>query len=241
MSVNSIVEIAIAPFGMINCFAVMGDAGVVLVDTGLPGSAHKIRRALRAHGLDWGDIKLIVVTHAHLDHAGNAAWLREKSGAPIVGHVGDLAHYQQKKAMTFCATGWVGHALFHAGLIRRPYQAFTPDILMTDDDEYDLSPFGVDGAVIPTTGHTCGSLSVRLADGRALVGDLIASGILLGGIARKGRAKRPPFEDQPAKVSSHLDRMLLDGTTKFYMGHGGPLPAAEVRRHAAYLRKLSDE
>jgi hydroxyacylglutathione hydrolase len=55
----------------------------------------------------------------------------------------------------------------------------------------------VDGLVRHTAGHTPVSIAVELSSQDALVGDLIASGILLGGIAFTGRAMRPPFEDDP--------------------------------------------
>jgi hypothetical protein len=59
------------------------------------------------------------------------------------------------------------------------------------------------------------------------------------GIAMKGRAKRPPFEDDPILVAMGLQRMVDSGLTQSYMGHGGPLPANEVRRHIATLVKVS--
>ena len=44
-----------------------------------------IGKALREHGLTFTDIKLIVITHAHVDHAGSAGELRTLSGAPGEG------------------------------------------------------------------------------------------------------------------------------------------------------------
>jgi glyoxylase-like metal-dependent hydrolase (beta-lactamase superfamily II) len=92
--------------------------------------------------------------------------------------------------------------------------------------------------VVRTAGHTQGSISVVLPSGDALVGDLVASGILIGGLVRLGHALRPPFEDDPQAVSRSLLRLLDAGIERFYMGHGGPLPAAEVRRHATHLGSL---
>jgi hypothetical protein len=71
-----------------------------------------------------------------------------------------------------------------------------------------------------------------------MVGDLIASGILIGGIVRTKHAIRPPFEDDPYAVSSELQRLIDSGMERFYMGHGGPLEADEVRRHVQNLVAL---
>jgi len=84
-----IIRIPILPFRMVNCFLILGAEGCVLVDTGLPGSESKIGNVLEKNGLSFKDIKLIVITHAHVDHAGSAARMRELSGAPIVAHEGD--------------------------------------------------------------------------------------------------------------------------------------------------------
>lgn len=233
-----IVRISILPFGMVNCHLLIGQHGCVLIDTGLPGSASKIAQALKRHGRSFSDIKLIVITHAHVDHAGSAGQVRALSGAPIVAHQGDLCYYTQEKAMSFCPTGWFGRLFLKIGLIRQPYTAFTPDILLADDDRLDLAPYAVAGTVRHTPGHTEGSISIELTSGAAMVGDLIASGVLLGGLFRTGHAIRPPFEDNPQATAKALQQLLDSGMDTFYMGHGGPLPASEVRMHTHRLLAL---
>lgn len=230
-----IVRVPIVPFGVVNCHLVVGDEGCVLVDTGVPGSQRRIERALKAQGRGFPDVRLIVVTHAHLDHAGSAARLRELTGAPIAAHAGDLAHYQQREPMTYCATGWISGLFFRTGIIVQPYRPFTPDILLADGQVLDLAPYGLAGRVRPTPGHTAGSVSLELAGGDAMVGDLLASGVLLGGLVRTGRARRPPFEDDPVTVARQLQQLVAGGMHTFHLGHGGPLPAREVLRHAGWL------
>lgn len=78
---------------MINAHLIRGDRGCVLVDAGLPGSEVRIATVLSKHGLSFKDIKLIVVTHAHVDHAGSAYALRELAQAPIVAHVDDANYF----------------------------------------------------------------------------------------------------------------------------------------------------
>jgi hydroxyacylglutathione hydrolase len=234
---NRVIKIPIVPFGMVNAHLIQGERGCILVDAGLPRSEKKIQRALQSAGLSFKDIKLIVVTHAHIDHAGSAASMRELSGSPIVVHAGDAMHYSGEIPMTFCPTGWFGRVFLKTGLPTGSYKSFAPDILLSGTDSFDLQEYGFQGHIRSTPGHTAGSISVELSDQDALVGDLLASGILLGGIALKGRAKRPPFEDDPMSVARELQRMVDSGMTQFYMGHGGPLPAKEVRRHIASLVK----
>lgn len=233
-----IVRIPILPFRMVNAHMIIGPSGCILVDTGLPGSESKVGKVLRRYGMSFKDIKLIVITHAHVDHAGSAAVLRELSGAPIVGHEDDLKYYKREMPMTFCPTGWAGRLFLKAPLIYEPYQAFEPDILLANNDVLDLTGYGIPALVKHTPGHTAGSISVELNTKDALVGDLIASGILIGGLVRTGRAIRPPFEDDPRAVGIELQRLLDSGIERFYMGHGGPLDACEVQRHAQALMAM---
>ncbi len=241
MATLKIIRIPILPFRMVNCFLILRAEGCILIDTGLPGSESKIGKTLKQNGLSFKDIKLIVITHAHVDHAGSAARLRELSGAPILAHEGDLKHYTREVPMTFCPTGWFSHVFKATGLILQPYTAFRPDILLTDDEVMDINRFGVPGFVKHTPGHTAGSITVELNTKDAMVGDLIASGILIGGIVRTQHAIRPPFEDNPHMVAIELQRLIDSGMERFYMGHGGPLKTNEVQRHVRTLMALDKQ
>ncbi|MFD2670352.1 MBL fold metallo-hydrolase [Marinicrinis sediminis] len=235
-----IIRIPILPMHMVNSHLLIGPDGCVLMDTGVPGSEEKVQRILKREGLTFRDIKLIIVTHAHIDHAGSAARLRELTQAPILAHEKDAKHYSQETPMTFCPTGWAGRVLLR-NFITRPYTGFAPDVIVSGKAPLSLESYGIPGQVTPTPGHTSGSISVELDSKEAFVGDLVASGILLGGIMRKKHAIRPPFEDNPHQVARELQRLLASGHEHFHVGHGGPLKAEEVRKHAQSLLKLPYE
>lgn len=61
---------------------------VTLIDAGLhtPESREALTEGLRALGLSVREIRRVLITHAHLDHLGQAAWVAAESGAEIFLH-----------------------------------------------------------------------------------------------------------------------------------------------------------
>lgn len=67
---------------------VTSDSGHVLIDGGLPESVNQIRDHIRQVGFKIEDIKLILNTHVHYDHAGGIAELQRLSGARVAASAG---------------------------------------------------------------------------------------------------------------------------------------------------------
>lgn len=65
--------------------------GHVLIDGGLPNSAPLILENVRTLGFEAGDIRLILNSHAHFDHAGGIAALQRASGARVAASVPSAA------------------------------------------------------------------------------------------------------------------------------------------------------
>lgn len=63
---------------------IRGKDGMILIDGDLPQSAPLIEANVRALGFDVRQIKLILNSHAHFDHAGGIAQLQSDSGAPAL-------------------------------------------------------------------------------------------------------------------------------------------------------------
>src|SRR4051794_22872395 len=71
-----------------NAWALAAGDGIVLVDTGMhePGSMAHLERALDQAALRPEHVRLIVCTHAHVDHCGEAPALRARTGAEVWMH-----------------------------------------------------------------------------------------------------------------------------------------------------------
>ena len=73
----------------INLWLLRDGDGWVIVDTGFPDDAVRATWTQIIEQLD-GPVKRLIVTHFHPDHLGLAAWLMEKTGAPLAMTAGEF-------------------------------------------------------------------------------------------------------------------------------------------------------
>ena len=75
----------------VNVYLIRCEDGWILVDTGfgVPGIFDELSAGFAYAGVSPSDLKLILLTHVHPDHAGNAPGLSRLSGAPIRLHPAD--------------------------------------------------------------------------------------------------------------------------------------------------------
>ena len=74
----------------IAAYLIKTSAGAILIDGTLAENATMVERNIAAAGVRPRDVKLILVTHAHFDHAAGVAELRRATGARVVAGVGDV-------------------------------------------------------------------------------------------------------------------------------------------------------
>ncbi len=87
------------------------------MDTGVPNCEARFVTALAKMGLALSDVDLIVVTHGHFDHAGNADKLRKLCNAPVLIHEREAKFCAGEEKMKLCPTGWLADCFF--GQVRR--------------------------------------------------------------------------------------------------------------------------
>lgn len=151
--------------GMVNVFLLEGDDGLVLFDTGAPGSADKILAAVGALGKTPADLRHIVITHAHPDHIGSAAALQRLTPATTYSHPleaswvkrgGDFDPHQGDRPFK-PAPGLLIGILFR--LFIRPYRGLEAARIDAEINEGDRLPFAGNMRVIFAPGHSVGELA----------------------------------------------------------------------------------
>jgi len=208
----------------VNSFIVQGQSAI-LIDTGMPGYQERILQRMEEKGIKWADVSLIIITHGHNDHFGSAAALREKTGAPVAVHRADsepLKTCINPPLHPIGAKGTIMAGL--SGLMKSPaIKGIDADILI--EGEMDLAKYGIAGRIVPTPGHTKGSVSVFLEGGCILVGDLI-----FGGVFRRKAPGYPYFGYDKREILNSIKKMLELNPKIIYAGHGGPFTIDSVRR-----------
>jgi hydroxyacylglutathione hydrolase len=222
-------ETSIYPIRMgVETIYVLRGQGVIAIDSGEPSKLADFERGIAQASIRADEIQLMVLTHGHWDHTGSAGDIKALTGAKVLLHQKDM-HFLDETApgLPLGLTTWgkIMTALLkvYTSSIRIP--AFEVDIV-AGDEEIPLAEYGIPGTVIPTPGHSWGSVSVLLESGEAFVGDLAMNMPPL-----RFSPGLPIFGDDIELVKASW-RILLDrGATMVYPGHGKPFPA-EVMRQA---------
>ncbi len=215
--------------GVTQCALIRGE-GAVLVDAGVPRKARAFARALARLGVVPAEVRLMVMTHGHFDHVGSAAAIAAMTGAPVAMREPDRGWLERGEvALPPGATRW-GRTLRLALRPFEPLARIEPAAveIAIGDEGLDLAAFGVAGRVIPTPGHTAGSVSVLLPGGEAFVGDLAMNGLPM----RRGPGL-PVFADDLELVRAGWRTLLDAGARTIFPAHGTPFPAEALRRALA--------
>ena len=163
------------------------------------------------------DIKTIAITHAHIDHIGSLAEMKEATGAKVAAHSEDADFIAGKKSMSMGKNiSWKFRIfrLLSPFMKAKPVQ---PDIILKENDE-------ISGMmVIHTPGHTPGSICLFDKNHDVLfVGDLIR---FMG-----GKIVGPPITLDEEQVRDSLEKISGLKFGVMLGGHGQPLmPNADAK------------
>lgn len=136
----------VGPHGL-SSILITSDAGHILIDGGLAESADQIVAHIRSLGFRIEDVKLIVNSHVHYDHAGGIVELQRLSGARVVA--------SEWSADVLSKTG-IGRNDPQFGVIR-PIALVERVDLLADGDSLQVGPLTVTAHLTP--GHTPGGTS----------------------------------------------------------------------------------
>ncbi len=204
------------PAGRVNAYLYRDTAGLLLIDTGLPGRLD-LAGYLQGLGLLPSDITYILITHADLDHVGNVAAFHQLTNAIILAgpQTADLLRRGGAPSHNF----WLMDQITTRFLAYTPPPAEAIQVIQPGQ----VLPLMEGLQVLATPGHTPDHIAFHSQ----------ASGILFAGDALNtlgGRLKCSPRLISANYAAARRSAMHLLQCTPalFACGHGAPLQTHTV-------------
>ncbi len=212
--------------------------GYMAIDTGYSGGYAQYRKGLQKRGIDPTEIKVLLLTHAHDDHAGFLHELLSASKAVLI---------VDKEAPARLAEGhnrWVGGCsgllakafvqsmkLFGKGKHAFPAFEISKDTIVWDRKSQPLQDLGVQANIVFLPGHTADSIGILTDDGQLFCGDAAMNGF-------------PSIHRNIIWIESLQDYkqswevMIATNAQEIFPAHGKPFSAADLVRYRISLEKL---
>lgn len=165
----------------------------LLIDVGFPNTLSKLEHQCKRMGIKLTDIKHLLATHYHPDHAGLVPEL-QRIGCKLI------VMENQLSAVPELAKHLKPHEQFTGIDLKN---ALT---LTLADSRAFLARLGITGEIIATPGHSDDSVTLVLDEGAAFTGDLTHP-LVMG-------------EDAPQALHDSWTRLRALGVTTIYGGHG---------------------
>ncbi len=205
-----------------NCYLLRGQGGTVLIDPGPPGGADLVIAGAEAAGVQPAEVRLLFVTHGHLDHYGAAPRVQGWCGAPVAACTGEPEFSRERRyalppAQTLRASivRWI-YLLLSSRVLHVPLEA---DVLL--DDDADLAGCGVEARTVLLPGHSPRSLGVLTPEGDLFVGDLLVNYTL---------PSQPLYLMDEAAWQRSIERVRALAPQRVYVGHGEPFDGEGLER-----------
>ena len=184
-----------------NYYVIGSGKNRLLVDVGWPGTMGKLLAMLKRKGIAIEDVRYLLATHYHPDHAG---LVQEVKGRGV-----RLMVVEGQAEFIPGLTQWMKPEMHYTNIDLRDNTAVT----LAESRGF-LAKLDISGEIVNTPGHSDDSVTLVLDTGDAFTGDL-------QGVSRAG-------EKDVATVSRSWEVLRSLGVRTIHPGHGPshPVPAA---------------
>lgn len=214
--------------GTIGVFLVpLPEGGFAMVESGPGTTVENVAAGVAAAGWDLDELRFLLLTHIHLDHAGAAGALAARTGARVVVHAIGAPHMKDPSRLLKSAKRIYGDAM---DVLWGPMEAVPEDSLLAVEGGEELELGGLHVEVLSTPGHASHHVSYLLPDGTMFTGD--SAGIRLPG-STLTRPALPPPEVRLETWEESVARMRAARPRRLVLTHFGEVSEADA--HLAEL------
>jgi metallo-beta-lactamase class B len=222
-------------------FLITTPAGHILLDSGFEASVPRLRANVESLGFRFSDVKILLTSHAHIDHVQGHAMVRRLTGASVVASVADAR---------FVSAGGKGETVYDG------VHAWAPcpvDRTVVDGDTVTLGDTTLVAHLTP--GHTMGATTwtMRIVeDGRPLDVVFFPSANVNPGVRLVGNPRYPRIAEDFARsfaiwralpcdvfLGVHGDFYDMD-TKRGRLDHGGPNPFIDPGGYRTFVAEAED-
>jgi glyoxylase-like metal-dependent hydrolase (beta-lactamase superfamily II) len=208
--------------GVIAAYVLDTGDGLAVVDVGPGSTLPALEAALRGLGASLSDVRHLLLTHIHLDHAGATGTILERvPGARAYVHERGAAHLSRPERLLASAGQIYGDQMDRLWGEMRPID---PDRLKVLSGDETLRLGGTEVRPLYTPGHAVHHLAYHV-EGDLFVGDV--GGVRLDGRQTPRAPTPPPDINLPAWRESIATLRGLDART-LHLAHFGSHPQADT-------------
>lgn len=211
-------------FGYFNVYVIKGAKGDILIDTGFIGIKRKLKK-----WLDKFDIKLIILTHAHVDHIWNVAYIKSLYDCEVALGIDDIENLDNTKIITkpYSNKFQLWSKIMSWGMKKFKQAPFEVDYLLRDNDVIDR--YGIKLKIISLPGHTNGSIGI-LYDNYLFCGDALVN--------RKLKMVEIAYQNQDnMRAEKSVHKILEHRPNLIFMGHDKEAKLEKLENLIKYLNE----
>lgn len=189
-----------------NAYLLSDGDSAMLVDTSRVAYRDMVLQKCKAK-----NVRAILLTHGHVDHVQNAAFLSKALRVPIIMHRDDYELTKDNWAEPMFAHTPLGKII--VSLSRRSFEKdriepFEPTFVKDGDL---LDAYGVSAVIIGLPGHTKGSIGVRIGETDVIVGDALMNMVY---------PSKSPLYGNRAMMERSAAKIRSLGDVRIHFGHG---------------------
>ncbi len=207
---------------VVACYALESNEGWVLVDPGPASCIPALERGLATLGADVSELRAIVLTHIHLDHAGASGTLLERNSAELLVHTKGAKHLISPERLLSSATKIYGDQMERLWGEMLPIDPLRVRAISGDPAET-VSIANLELEAFYTPGHAVHHLAWKCGDA-LFCGDVAGIRMIS---AQSSRPPTPPPDIDLEAWRSSLDTLEGLGAKTLYLTHFGAFEDVE--------------